>query len=944
MTQVTDEFVELTSDSNKSLKQAILDGDFFGATGPTGAGATGVVGPTGSQGPTGAVGNTGAVGTTGPTGSQGIQGDQGVQGIQGEVGSTGSQGIQGIQGDQGIQGAVGNTGLAGAVGNTGSTGSQGPTGAVGNTGATGIVGPTGSIGATGSQGITGLTGNVGPTGAAGSTAPFTGDSGAGGIQGLVPMPPAGSEAAGDFLSAQGSWAYVDQSHPQYPSFSLVTQSSDGVGNTKFESVEIYTGIDGNKRYAVLAGIGSAATMTIYDITNQKTPVLISSTLLSGSYSIDVATISGVVYAFIGSSGSNHVYIYNITNPYIPIQVANFAITAVTTSIYGVKYVGGYLYCATQNQGLVVLDVGGGASGGTLSVPVVSYNEEVTLGGSPKSFGVTAATISGTTYVFTTQFITSVYGTRQIKSWSISTPQTPTLLQSLQVTTVGEVLGVSVTGNTAVVMVQASGVYAYDLIDVTSPSAMTNLSQVSAPAGFVTNSAFTGVISGNYLFLPWGGSSTYGGAIQFLDITNRTTPINLAITYTNVSSSVFGGIAVDATNGFIFAADYGVSPGSTGTLDVFTMPFTSAVAGSVIASTIAMKTGAVNGYVFTSDTYGNGTWQTPIPGITGPTGAVGSTGPTGADSSVAGPTGAVGNTGATGAVGNTGSTGIVGPTGSQGNTGATGAVGNTGSTGSQGPTGAVGNTGTTGTVGNTGSTGSTGPTGAVGNTGIVGPTGAVGNTGATGAAGSTGTAGVKGSTGNTGVTGATGVGLTGPTGPSGGVTGGTGSTGPTGAVGNTGSTGSTGSTGPTGPTGSTGVGVTGPTGPSGGVTGATGATGPSAVINSEISSSSTITTTSTTPVLLTGFTSTPAAGTYLVLFSAYTTNASATATTTLGLYVGGVLKADSPRGALNKANAVSVVAINAIVTVSGSQAIAIEWNVSASTGSCEFATMDFLKIG
>ncbi len=36
--------------------------------------------------------------------------------------------------------------------------------------------------------------------------PFTGDTGTGGIEGLVPAPPAGSAGAGDFLSAAGNWA------------------------------------------------------------------------------------------------------------------------------------------------------------------------------------------------------------------------------------------------------------------------------------------------------------------------------------------------------------------------------------------------------------------------------------------------------------------------------------------------------------------------------------------------------------------------------------------------------------------------------------------------------------------------------------------------------------------------------------------------------------------
>ncbi|MGG0726190.1 Gly-Xaa-Xaa repeat protein, partial [Bacillus mycoides] len=78
----------------------------------------------------------------------------------------------------------------------------------------------------------------------------------------------------------------------------------------------------------------------------------------------------------------------------------------------------------------------------------------------------------------------------------------------------------------------------------------------------------------------------------------------------------------------------------------------------------------------------------------------------------------------------------------------------------------------------------------GNTGATGATGPRGNTGATGATGP------RGNTGAQGNTGATGIGVTGPTGPSGGPTG------------------PTGPTGPQGNTGATGIGVTGPTGPTG----------------------------------------------------------------------------------------------------------------------------------
>ncbi|MBR9656213.1 Gly-Xaa-Xaa repeat protein [Bacillus cereus] len=159
-------------------------------------------------------------------------------------------------------------------------------------------------------------------------------------------------------------------------------------------------------------------------------------------------------------------------------------------------------------------------------------------------------------------------------------------------------------------------------------------------------------------------------------------------------------------------------------------------------------------------------------------------------------------GPTGPTGPAGATGATGPQGAQGNTGATGATGpqgaqgNTGATGATGPQGAQGNTGATGATG-IGVTGPTGPSG-----GPPGPTGPQGNTGATGATGPQGAQGPAGATGATGPQGAQG-----PAGA-------TGATGPQGAQGPAGATGATGPQGVQGPTGATGIGVTGPTGPSG----------------------------------------------------------------------------------------------------------------------------------
>ncbi|HDR3561319.1 TPA: Gly-Xaa-Xaa repeat protein [Bacillus anthracis] len=183
------------------------------------------------------------------------------------------------------------------------------------------------------------------------------------------------------------------------------------------------------------------------------------------------------------------------------------------------------------------------------------------------------------------------------------------------------------------------------------------------------------------------------------------------------------------------------------------------------------------------------------GPTGPAGATGATGPQG----VQGPAGATGATGPQGVQGPAGATGATGPQGAQGPAGATGA---TGPQGAQGPAGATGATGPQGIQGPAGATGATGPQGVQGPTGATG----IGVTGPTGPSGGpAGATGPQGPQGNTGATGPQGI--QGPAGA-------TGATGPQGAQGPAGATGATGPQGVQGPTGATGIGVTGPTGPSG----------------------------------------------------------------------------------------------------------------------------------
>ena len=203
------------------------------------------------------------------------------------------------------------------------------------------------------------------------------------------------------------------------------------------------------------------------------------------------------------------------------------------------------------------------------------------------------------------------------------------------------------------------------------------------------------------------------------------------------------------------------------------------------------------------------------------------------------------------------TGITGPTGPQGPQGPAGATGTTGATGPQGAQGLIGPTGPAGAVG------ATGPTGPQGIQGLVGPTGP------------TGAAGITGATGPTGPTGA--IGATGPQGE-------IGPTGPTGPIGPIGLTGDIGATGPTGPQGE--IGPTGPTGPAGTTTAASFGsfftTAEQSVDNSSFPLTDTITASNMTVDTSTGVVTLSNAGTYLVEYGVYSTDATATDTASIFL--------------------------------------------------------------
>lgn len=119
---------------------------------------------------------------------------------------------------------------------------------------------------------------------------------------------------------------------------------------------------------------------------------------------------------------------------------------------------------------------------------------------------------------------------------------------------------------------------------------------------------------------------------------------------------------------------------------------------------------------------------------------------------------------------------------------------------------------------------------------------------------------------------------------------------------------------------------------------------------EVSATATATTTSNVDAVITGMTMTPPAGTYLVWYSADLNSPNSGSVVSVSIYVGGVQKGDSLRkimpfagGTLTAGSQRVGVSTNGLVTVNGSQAIAIEWSTSAGTITTGPRTMNTLRI-
>ena len=426
---------------------------------------------------------------------------------------------------------------------------------------------------------TGITANVTDLTPAQVTAilpTFVGDTGTGGTQGLVPAPTAGQGVGEYFLNASGSFSFVDQSKPFNNPFSLINMTSQPAALSKLNGVSIM----GNYAYVVGA---VSATLSIYDISNQTKPVLKSyMTTLAGAYNCYPFVQSSVSYVAVPSSGGSTLYIIDVTNPSAPVQAGHLAISGTPGSLYSCVVANGFVYIATQNKGLTVVDIGGGT--GSIASPIQVYQEGGTLN---RSFGV--AFYNATTLFTTNYQTTNPWTVRYLKTWNISTPTAPSLTNTYTLPAGTKPLGVTVFGNTA--FVSDANTNTAQVIDVTTPAAPVYKSSLAASGLFnsgVLTEVATNVVgtSGIYAFLPSGSSAISGGFIDMFDVSNTSSPLKIATVTTGVANSVFGAIAI--SGGYIYGADYGVAPGSSGSLDVFTMPFQSLVFGSGVGDTLTIK--------------------------------------------------------------------------------------------------------------------------------------------------------------------------------------------------------------------------------------------------------------------------------------------------------------------------------------------------------------------
>lgn len=112
---------------------------------------------------------------------------------------------------------------------------------------------------------------------------------------------------------------------------------------------------------------------------------------------------------------------------------------------------------------------------------------------------------------------------------------------------------------------------------------------------------------------------------------------------------------------------------------------------------------------------------------------------------------------------------------------------------------------------------------------------------------------------------------------------------------------------------------------------------------EVSTSASTSTTSSKYVLMNGMTSTPASGTYLVMFSSSGSPSSASAIATYAVYVGDTINTSSERSFRGTTSTTHTLYTQAKITANGSQTVEIRYKTSAGTFTVGARNMEIVAV-
>lgn len=124
---------------------------------------------------------------------------------------------------------------------------------------------------------------------------------------------------------------------------------------------------------------------------------------------------------------------------------------------------------------------------------------------------------------------------------------------------------------------------------------------------------------------------------------------------------------------------------------------------------------------------------------------------------------------------------------------------------------------------------------------------------------------------------------------------------------------------------------------------------SGITNAQFSATADTTTTSTTDVLINTMTTTPVAGTYLIIFSTCVDHSAQSVAVVVSLYIGGTLQTESVRSPVPRFNALGAnsltpcVTIQGIEVVNGSQAIEARWKTASGTATAHQRTLSIMRV-